>query len=162
MRMTRYSLFTVFKPLLASVTFLFLRLKCLCLPSGVFPSSPSQPVVLRWSHAKPVSILFGQGTADNARVCNQASSCLHASSSLQELNWDCKSPGTDHERCTLKSMFYHWLAGQPWANKAEQQPLGAPIFHRVQWETDISYFGGTLPSLHGNWTNSSKRGALRG
>ena len=84
-RMTKYSLFTVFKPLLASVTFLFLRLKHLCLSSGVFLSSPSQSVVLQWSRAKPASILFGQGIADNVRDCNQASSCLHASRRLQEL-----------------------------------------------------------------------------
>lgn len=106
--------------------FLFMRLKHLCLSSEVFLSSPTQPVLLHWSHAKPTSILFGQDIADNVRDCNQASSCLHASSRLQELK-ELRLQKPWHE---LWEMYIeiHVLPLTCWATpseKAEQQPLGA-------------------------------------
>lgn len=155
MKMTKYSLFTVFKTLLGGLFTTFnhhislykAKMPLFC---GVFSSSASQPVVLHWRHAEPISVLC-QGTADNVSDCNQASSCLNACSRLQELK-ELRLHKPWHKLWEM-CVEIHVLLLTCWATLSKQSRTTipwAPISHQVPWETGMSCFGGIILSLYGS------------
>jgi len=142
-RKTKYSLFTVFKPLLASVIFLFLRLKRLCLSSDVIPSCPSQPVVLHWGHAKLASITESQNhriVGVGRDICGSPSPTpLPKQSHLQQAAQDLVQVGLEY----LQRRRLHNLPGQP--VPVLRHPQREEVLPHVQLELPLLQFVPVAP-----------------